>query len=110
MSDPEQLALMAVGEFLKERGFHVNWFPPWEWEEFWVLDGPDDARVLFWFYFVDGDLLMIAKENMTGRKWDRSTCLDRGGRFLELADPACFDQIVERLEKRLKSVAVLRCT
>lgn len=105
---PQQDALRAIFVFLQMQGFSPMWdggldkFTVQSKESKRLSSNCDTFRVSF----LDGELCMIRSRLSAdlGSRGSGGLKLDFGAQFFDLADPGCFDQIVDVLRGKRLSI------
>ena len=99
---PQQGALKAIFVFLRESGFS----PMWDGSDILKIKSLGSNDIIwdtFQIYFLEGDLCInrariAADDKQVGLRFGM------GAQFLELADPRCFDHILEVLQGKRMAI------
>lgn len=97
VNSPQQDALRAIAVFLEGLDFRVRWGGT---EEIVVGRELECLSKRWWRLGFVGEELFLRHVNYPPPV-DKQVAVDCGGCYFELADPACFDQIVVALVERL---------
>ena len=101
---PQQEALTAIFMFLREEGFTPKWGRPYMITVKSLESRTSDNKWdTFQIYFLE-DELCINRSRIEADGKQKGLRFGFGAQFLELADPECFDQIVDILRGKKMTI------